>query len=314
MKKPLIIIAGPTATGKSSLSIELAKKINGEIVSADSMQVYKYMDIGTAKVSKEEQNKIKHYLIDIIEPDEEFNIYLFQEKAKDAINKIINKNKIPIIVGGTGFYIQSIIYDIDFEEHNTDKAYRSYLQDIANEKGNVYLHSMLEEIDKESFNKIHPNNIKRVIRALEFYKLTNTPISTHNSIQKEKTSPYNHLFYVLNMNRDSLYKRINNRVDEMFEEGLVKEVKGLMEKGYKKELISMQGLGYKEVIGYLEGEYDLDTAKYILKRDTRHFAKRQLTWFRGQKNIKWLEMDEYDLNYEKILSKIIKDIEVIEFL
>lgn len=311
MKKPLIIITGPTATGKTRLSIELAKQINGEIISADSMQVYKYMDIGTAKASKKEQNEIKHHLIDIVEPDEEFNIYIFQEKAKKAINEIIQNNKIPIIVGGTGFYIQSIVYDTSFDNHDIDIEYRNYLQNISNEKGNIFLHSMLEKIDHDSFIKIHPNNVKRVIRALEFYKLTNIPISVHNELEKQKSSPYNSLFYVLNMDRDLLYNRINSRVDEMFEKGLVKEVESLMEMGYSKNLVSMQGLGYKETLAYLEGDYDLDTAKYILKRDTRHFAKRQLTWFRKQKNIKWIEMDKYSFNLENILSKIIKDIEVI---
>lgn len=311
MKKPLIVIAGPTATGKTSLAVGLAKKINGEIISADSMQVYKYMNIGTAKASKEEQEGIVHHLLDIIEPDDQFNSFVFQEKAKKAIEEITNKNKIPIIVGGTGFYIQSIVYDIQFEDVKIDQEFRDELQNIAHEKGNEMLHKMLEEVDPESFHKIHPNNVKRVIRALEFYKQTNGPISAHNKTEKEKISPYNLLFYVLNMDRNILYNRIDSRVDQMFEKGLVAEVESLMEMGYKKDLVSMQGLGYKEIIAFLEGKYDLDTAKYILKRDTRHFAKRQLTWFRREKNIKWIEIDQFDFNIEKIRSKIIKDIEVI---
>ena len=313
MKKPLIIIAGPTAVGKTSLSVTLAKNINGEIISADSMQVYKHMDIGTAKVTNEETLGIRHYLIDILEPDEEFSINIFQKLAKESINEIIDNNKIPIIVGGTGFYIQSVIYDIDFENTCKDISYRNKLQEDATKYGNEYIHNMLKEIDPVSYSKIHPNNLKRVIRALEYYQETGKPISVHNEIQSQKESPYNLLFYVLNMDRELLYERIDKRVDIMIEQGLVEEVKKLKDMGYSKDLVSMKGLGYKEIYNFLDGEYDLDTAIYILKRDTRHFAKRQLTWFKREKNVRWINVDEYT-NKELILNKIVKDIEELEII
>lgn len=314
MKKPLIVITGPTASGKTGLSVALALKINGEIISADSMQVYKGMDIGTAKVKHEEMKGIKHHLIDICEPDEPFNIHLFQSKAKEAIDDILNRGKVPIIVGGTGFYIQSVVYDVEFDENGSDDGYREELVALVKEKGNVYLHEMLKAVDPDSSEAIHPNNVKRVIRALEFYHQTGTCISKHNQEQKKKTSPYNLLFYVLNMDRSLLYERIDERVEKMFEEGLVDEVNKLRNLGYTENLVSMQGLGYKELLMALNGHYDLDMAKYIIKRDTRHFAKRQLTWFRRENEVKWIFVDEYGFDKEKILSKIIKDIEVIGIL
>lgn len=307
MKKPLIVIAGPTASGKTSLSVELAKRINGEIISADSMQVYKYMNIGTAKVTEAEQQGIVHHLIDLLAPDEPFNIHIFQKLAKEAIDTIHSKGKIPILVGGTGFYIQSIIYDIDFDETETDKSYRKLLEVIAEEKGNDYLHEQLKAVDMESYLKIHPNNIKRVIRALEFYKQTGKRISEHNEIEMQKTTPYQLLFYVLNMDRKLLYERIDQRVELMFDNGLIQEVQGLKNMGYSRDLVSMQGIGYKEILDYLEGKYTQEDALYIIKRDTRHFAKRQLTWFRREKNVIWLDYDAQ----ENILAKITKDIEVI---
>lgn len=309
IKKPLIVIAGPTAAGKTSLSVELAKKINGEIISADSMQIYKYMDVGTAKVTDEEQQGVKHYLVDELYPDEPFNITIFQEKAKQAIQAIYNKGKVPILVGGTGFYIQSVIYNIDFEDTITDSSYRESLEQIAKEKSNEYVHEMLKGVDDESYNKIHPNNLKRVIRALEYHKQTGKLISKHNEIEMQKETPYNLLFYVLNMDRAVLYERINNRVDAMVEKGLIDEIKHLKSLGYTKDLVSMQGLGYKEILDYFDGLYDLERAIYILKRDTRHFAKRQLTWFRREKEVIWLNMEDYSYDIGKILKKIIKDIE-----
>lgn len=309
MKKPLIVIAGPTAVGKTNLSVKLAKNINGEIISADSMQVYKHMDIGTAKVTQEETSGIKHHLIDILEPDEEFNINIFQNRAKESINNILDVNRIPIMVGGTGFYIQSILYDIDFQDTCKDDSYRSQLQEKAISLGNEYVHNMLKEVDPVSYDKIHPNNLKRVIRALEYYRETGNPISVHNEIESQKESQYNLAFYVLNMNRESLYERIDKRVDIMIEQGLVEEVKELKDMGYSRDLVSMKGLGYKEIYGFLEGEYDLDRAIYILKRDTRHFAKRQITWFKREKNVKWINVDEYNFDQELILNKMLKDIE-----
>ena len=312
--KPLIIIAGPTASGKTGISIDLAKKINGEIISADSMQIYKYMDIGTAKIRKEEMEGITHYLVDELYPDDEYNITIFQEKAKKVIDIILSKGKIPILVGGTGFYIQSIVYDIFFEENSSNKEYRKELEEIATTKGSNYLHNMLMEVDKESAEKIHPNNVKRIVRALEFHNDTNMPISLHNEKEKQKTTPYNLLFYVLNMDRDVLYSRINQRVDIMVKEGLVAEVKELLDKGYSKDLVSMQGLGYKEIVKHLENEISLDEAIYILKRDTRHFAKRQITWFKREKDAIWIDLTKFAYNKEIIIDKMLKDIEEKQIL
>lgn len=301
MKKPLIVLTGPTAVGKTKLSIALAKAVNGEIISADSMQVYKYMDIGSAKIRKEEMQGVRHYLVDELLPEEEFHIVRFQEMAKAAMEEIYAKGKIPILVGGTGFYIQAVTRDIDFTEGEQDDSYRKELEALAAEKGNAYLHKMLEEVDPKSAEEIHANNVKRVIRALEFYHQNQSPISTHNQEQKEHTSPYNLAYFVLNAPRELLYERIDRRVDEMLEEGLVDEVRGLKERGYQKGMVSMQGLGYKEILSYLEGEYPLEEAVRILKRDTRHFAKRQLTWFRREPEVIWVNKDEFDYDEPKAL-------------
>lgn len=300
-KKPLVILTGPTAVGKSALSISLAKAIDGEIISADSMQVYKYMDIGTDKITPEQMEGVPHYLIDEFEPDKEFNVVTFQKYAKKYISEIYEKNKIPILVGGTGFYIQAVLYDIDFKEAEDDYAYRNKLEKLAKEKGRDYIHKQLEKIDPESAKAIHPNNLQRVIRALEYYKETGELMSDHNKKQKEKTSPYNFCYFVLNKDREKLYNSINLRVDEMFEEGLVDEVKSLLDRGYTKDLVSMQGLGYKEIIPYILGERTLEEAIYLLKRDTRHYAKRQLTWFRREENINWINKEDYT-NDKNILS------------
>lgn len=301
MKKPLIVLTGPTAVGKTKLSIALAKAVNGEIISADSMQVYKYMDIGSAKIRKEEMQGVRHYLVDELLPEEEFHIVRFQEMAKAAMEEIYAKGKIPILVGGTGFYIQAVTRDIDFTEGEQDDSYRKELEALAAEKGNAYLHKMLEEVDPKSAEEIHANNVKRVIRALEFYHQNQSPISTHNQEQKEHTSPYNLAYFVLNAPRELLYERIDRRVDKMLEEGLVDEVRGLKERGYQKGMVSMQGLGYKEILSYLEGEYPLEEAVRILKRDTRHFAKRQLTWFRREPEVIWVNKDEFDYDEPKAL-------------
>ena len=301
MKKPLIVLTGPTAVGKTKLSIALAKAVNGEIISADSMQVYKYMDIGSAKIREEEMQGIRHYLVDELLPEEEFHIVRFQQMAKAAMEEIYAKGKIPILVGGTGFYIQAVTRDIDFTEAEQDDGYRKELETLASEKGNEYLHRMLEEVDPKSAEEIHANNVKRVIRALEFYHQNHTPISSHNQEQKEHTSPYNLAYFVLNAPRELLYERIDRRVDEMLEEGLVDEVRRLKEMGYHKGMVSMQGLGYKEILSYLEGEYPLEEAVRILKRDTRHFAKRQLTWFRCEPEVIWVNKDEFDYDEPKAL-------------
>ena len=301
MKKPLIILTGPTAVGKTKASIGLAKALNGEIISADSMQVYKHMDIGSAKIRPEEMDGIKHYLIDELEPDEEFHVVRFQQMAKAAMEEIYAKGKVPIVVGGTGFYIQALLYDIDFTENEEDTTYRTELEQIAKEKGSEKLHEMLRKVDPESADAIHANNVKRVIRALEFYKLTGQKISEHNEKERAKESPYEFCYFVLNDDRKLLYDRIDIRIDKMLEEGLLEEVASLRNRGYTKDMVSMQGLGYKEILDYLNGECSLDEAIYILKRDTRHFAKRQLTWFRRERDVIWVDKNNYDHDEEKIL-------------
>lgn len=292
-KKPLIILTGPTAVGKTSLSVKLAKAVDGEIVSADSMQVYKFMDIGTAKVTKDEMGDIPHYLISEFEPDEEFCVVKYQQLAKKYISSIHERNKIPILVGGTGFYIQAVLYDIDFEENESDTSYREELEQLALTKGSDYLHGLLAKVDPNSAKAIHPNNIKRIIRALEYIKLTGNPISAHNEEQRSKESPYNYKYFVLNRDRAKLYEIINRRVDVMIDNGLIDEVKNLLDMGYTKDMVSMQGLGYKEIIAYLEGEYSLNDAIDILKRDTRHYAKRQLTWFKRERDVLWVNKDDF---------------------
>lgn len=300
-KHPLIILSGPTAVGKTALSIELAKRINGAIISADSMQVYKYMDIGSAKIMPEEMEGVKHYLIDELNPEEEFNIVVFQQKAKAALKEIYANGQIPILAGGTGFYIQALLYDIDFENQDCNEALRAELEQIAKEQGNEVLHARLTEIDPVSAEKIHANNVKRVIRALEFYQLTGKPISEHNEAEQQKESPYNFAYFVLTDERANLYKRIDMRVDIMLKNGLVEEVKRLKNMGYHRDMVSMQGLGYKEILDYLDGRYTLDEAVYILKRETRHFAKRQLTWFRRERDVIWIDKQKYDYNEAAIL-------------
>lgn len=301
MKKPLIVLTGPTAVGKTSLSISLAKAVNGEIISADSMQVYKKMDIGSAKIRPEEMQGVKHYLVDVLEPEEEFHIVKFQQMAKEAMEEIYAKGKIPILVGGTGFYIQAVTRDIDFTEAEQENSYRTELERLAKEKGAEYLHEMLRKVDPASADSIHANNVKRVIRALEFYHQNGTPISAHNEEQKKQVSPYDLAYFVLNAPRDILYERIDKRVDQMMDEGLVKEVEELRNDGCHRGMVSMQGLGYKEILAYLEGEYPLEEAVRILKRDTRHFAKRQLTWFRRESDVIWVDKDRFNWDENEIL-------------
>lgn len=303
-KQNLIIISGPTAAGKTALSIRLAKEIDGSIISADSMQVYKRMDIGSAKISKDEMQGIKHYLIDILEPTEDFNIALFKEYAKDAIYKINKDNKIPIVVGGTGFYIQALLYDISFDENASENTQiRDELNNLAIKYGNEYIHNILKEVDVEAANSIHPNNIKRVIRAIEYYRLTGERISEHNEIQHSKESPYNYKYFVINQDREILYKNIDKRVDIMVENGLVEEVSRLKKEGLSRDYVSMNGLGYKEILDYLDNKCTLDEAIEIIKRDTRHFAKRQLTWFRREKDVTWINKEDF-VNDEQILDYI----------
>lgn len=294
MKKDLIVIAGATATGKTDASIQLAKKINGEIISADSMLVYKYMDIGTAKPSLEEMSDIKHYMIDEFYPDENFSIAIFKEKVTEYINFIHSKGKTPILVGGTGFYINSILYNTEFEEEIENKDYREYLEKLLDEKGKDYLYDMLKKVDVKSTEKIHINNTKKVIRALEFFENTKTPISEHNEKEKKKEKYYNSKVFIFDRNREILYERINKRVDIMIEQGLVEEVKKILDMGYKKDLISMNGIGYKEIINYLNGECTLEFAIEEIKQNTRRFAKRQITWFKHQSDGLWVDLENFE--------------------
>ena len=308
-KKPMIILTGPTAVGKTDLSIQLAKAIKGEIISADSMQVYRHMDIGSAKVTPEEMDGVPHHLIDVLEPEEEFNVVVFQKLAKEALTGIYERGHIPIIVGGTGFYIQALLYDIDFTENDGDTAIRRELEKLAQTQGAGCLHQMLQEIDPESAAAIHQNNVKRVIRAIEFYRQTGKKISLHNEQEREKQSPYQFLYYVLDTDRKTLYERIDRRVDLMMEHGLVDEVKHLADMGCTRDMVSMQGLGYKEILDYLSGEIPLEEAVYILKRDTRHFAKRQITWFKRERDVRWLELEQFQNDRKKVLEHILDEIE-----
>lgn len=307
MKRPLIILTGPTAVGKTALSIELAKALGGEIISADSMQVYRHMDIGSAKVTEEEMQGVPHHLIDVMDPKEEFNVTRFQAMAKEAMNGIYARGHVPIIAGGTGFYIQALIYDIDFKENEDSSDIRQELERLGEEHGNEYLHEMLRTIDPESAEAIHANNRKRVIRAIEYYRMTGQKISEHNQEEREKTSPYDFYYYVLTCERSRLYERIDERVDLMLNMGLVEEVQRLKDRGCYKGMISMQGLGYKEILDYLDGSCTLEEAVYVLKRDTRHFAKRQLTWFKRERDVRWLELEKFDSDRKKVLEYILED-------
>lgn len=292
-KKPLIILAGPTAVGKSEAAVALAKKIGGSVISADSMQVYRGMDIGTAKITREEMQGIPHYLIDILEPEEAFHVVRFKGLARQAADEILAMGRIPILCGGTGFYIQALLYDIDFTEEAPETEIRAELEEIASREGSEALYRMLSEVDPAAAAEIHPNNRKRVIRALEFYRLSGSRISEHNEAERKKEAAYRALYVCLTMERKKLYERINSRVDEMLEKGLLAEVSALREKGYTRDMVSMQGLGYQELLMYLDGEIDLPEAVRRIKRDSRHFAKRQLTWFKREPEVQYLTREEY---------------------
>lgn len=306
-KTPLIIITGPTAAGKTALSIALAKAVGGEIISADSMQIYRHMDIGSAKIRPEEMEGIPHHLIDVLEPWEDFNVVTFQQLAREAVADIRSRGRIPILAGGTGFYIQALLYDIDFKENPEGGAIRRELEALASEQGPEHLHRLLKEVDPESAEAIHAHNVKRVIRALEYYRQTGEKISVHNAREQQKESPYDFRYYVINMERSRLYQRIDQRVDLMLKEGLVDEVKALQQMGCKRGMVSMQGLGYKEILDYLNGACTLEEAVYTLKRDTRHFAKRQLTWFKRERDVRWLPWEQFSFDQEKMLAHILED-------
>lgn len=307
MKKPLIILSGPTASGKSHLSIALAKALNGAVISADSVQVYRGMDIGSAKITPKEMEGVKHYMIDVLNPDEDFHVYRFCQMVKEAMAEIYANRQIPILVGGTGFYIQAILYDIDFTEDSGDKSYRLFLEELAEKNGAGYVHDMLNKVDPESATTIHPNNVKRVIRALEYYHETNEKISEHNAEERQKESPYQFAYFVLTDERELLYERINARVDKMVGEGLIDEVAALKKKGYTRDMTSMQALGYKEILDYLNGEIDLERALYLIKRDTRHFAKRQLTWFAREKEVIWMNRSDFHQDEDAMLAFMLEE-------
>lgn len=290
-KIPLIVVAGPTASGKTSLAIDIAKTLDGEIVCADSMQIYKYMDIGTAKATRDEQAQCPHHLMDIVEPDCEFSVADYTELAHKTISDIVSRGKTPIMCGGTGLYIDSVVNDVEFGEFDNDYTLRRELEELAKKEGSQRLIDMLSEFDPLSAKKLHPNNLKRIIRAIEFYKVSGIPISEHQHMTKLKESRYNAVEFIIDRERYELYDRINRRVDIMMDEGLTDEVKTLMDRGYSPELNSMQGIGYKELIAYFNGKSTLDEAVDAIKQNSRRYAKRQLTWFRRNENIHWLSPD-----------------------
>ena len=305
MKKPLIVVTGPTAVGKTALSVLLAKKINGAVISADSMQVYKGMDIGSAKVTHEEMQGVRHYLIDILEPKDEFNVYIFKQMAENAISEIYADGKIPVIAGGTGFYIQALLYDIDFTETDDDEEARSKMREFADRSGPKALHDKLRQVDPVSADAIHENNVKRVIRALEYYEKTGKRISEHNLEQRQNTSPYDFEYFVINDDRAVLYDRINKRVDEMISSGLEAEVRSLYDAGMREDDISMKGIGYREFFPYFDNRITLDEVIENIKADTRHFAKRQLTWFRRERDVKWIDVRDFGRDKDRITDYMI---------
>ena len=308
MKKPFVVLAGPTAVGKTKMSIRLAKAIGGEIISADSMQVYRHMDIGSAKIRPEEMDGVPHHLIDVLDPSEEFHVVKFQQMAKEAMTGIYDRGHIPILTGGTGFYIQAVLYDIDFTNESGDDAYRKELEDFAERSGAEALHERLAAVDPKAAKDIHPHNIKRVIRALEYHHQTGDLISRHNEQERQKESPYDASYFVLNDDRQKLYRQIDRRVDLMIGAGLVDEVQALKDMGCTSSMVSMQGLGYKEILAYLDGVLSLDDAIYRIKRDTRHFAKRQITWFKREKDVIWVDKPDFDYDEEKMLAFMLKHI------
>ena len=309
MKKKLIVLAGPTAVGKTKASIGLAKAIGGEIISADSVQVYKKLNIGSAKISEEEMEGVKHYLIDIYEPSEEFNVAIFKDLVNNAANEILRKGKVPILVGGTGFYIQAVLKDVDFSEGASDEAIRENYQTIAENEGPEKLLELLKEVDPESCDSIQGLNVKRIIRALEYYEVTGKKISEHNAEQMIKESPFDYKYFVLTDDREVLYDRIDKRVDLMMKQGLLDEVKDLFDSGISRDAISMQSLGYRQIMDYLYGDISLDEAVHKIKLQTRHFAKRQLTWFRREKDVIWVDKSDYNRDEMLVLEAILSNLE-----
>lgn len=302
IKQKILILTGPTAVGKTDLSIRLAKETGGEIISADSMQVYRGMDIGTAKIRHDEMQGVPHHLLDCFEPDEEFNVAVFQKMAREAIEDITSRGCVPILTGGTAFYIQALLYGIDFSEEEHDDSYRNSLYETgATEEGKKQLHKKLCEVDPEYADSVHYNNMKRVVRALEYFHFTGRKFSEYNEEQRHKEAEYDFCYFVLNDDREHLYERINKRVDIMVEDGLLEEVISLKEKGYPNSLVSMQGVGYKEILAYLDGNISLEESIELIKKNTRHFAKRQLTWFRKEEDVIWVNKPDFAYDDSKIL-------------
>ena len=303
MNNKILVIVGPTAVGKTYVSIELAKKFNTEIISADSMQIYKYMDIGTAKVTEEEACGIKHHMIDLVYPNEEFSVSEFQKLAEKHIDNLLDNDKLPIVIGGSGLYVNSLLYDLDFGKVKSDEKVKKYYTDYYNEHGTDKLHALLEDVDPEAAAKIHKNNVKRVIRALEVCNITGKKFSEMNTDIRKPSNKYNCIIIGLEMDREVLYQRINKRVDIMVENGLLEEVKSLLDKGYDRNLVSLQGIGYKEIIDYLEGKTTKEDAIDTLKTNTRRFAKRQFTWFKADSNIKWFDLTNLN-EIDKVVNSI----------
>ncbi|MDO5398488.1 MAG: tRNA (adenosine(37)-N6)-dimethylallyltransferase MiaA [bacterium] len=291
MKQKLVAVAGPTASGKTRLAIEIAKRFDGEIVGADSMQIYKYMDIGTAKPTVEERAEVPHHMIDFLEPDVQYSVADYTERAHEVIAEIASRGKLPVMCGGTGLYINSVVDDVTFGEFETDYGLRAELQRIAETEGAQRLLDILGEFDAESAEKLHPNNLRRIIRAIEFYRTTGVTISKHQKMTKERESRYEPVMLSIAWDRQELYDRINRRVDIMLDEGLFNEVRGLMERGYTQRLNSMKGIGYKEVVDCIEGRMNYEETVELIKQSSRRYAKRQLTWFRKDTRIHWVSAE-----------------------
>lgn len=303
MNRSVLIVAGPTAVGKTEYAIRLAEALNGEIVSADSMQLYRYMDIGSAKPTPEERARVKHYLVDEIHPTEPFSVAVYQKRAKKAIEEIFQKGKLPVISGGTGLYVNSLIYDMDFAQAGRQDGYRERLEEEARLHGSLWLHKRLAAVDFAGAERIHPNNVKKVIRALEVAESGGGGIPEFRK-SFVKTGDYGYLLLGLDRERRELYRRIDQRVDTLMEKGLVGEVEGLLKTGLTEQNISMKGIGYKEIIGFLKEEYPLEEAVRLVKRNTRHYAKRQLTWFRRLEDMKWFTLSE-DCGSEEELAEML---------
>ena len=307
-KDKLIVVLGPTSVGKTKVSVDIAKKIDSEIISTDSMQIYKEMNIGTAKITEDEKEGIKHHMIDLVGPDDEFTVYDYQNSSLKIIDNLLDKNKIPILVGGSGLYINSILYDLDFNKVSSNEEVRKKYYNLEKEKGKMYIYDMLKEKDPKAAEKIHPNNVKRVVRALEVLEISGEKYSQNSNFRKY-SKKYDFIIIGLEMNRELLYNRINERVNEMIQEGLIKEVKKLYNKGYDKSFQSMQAIGYKEIIDYIEGNISESEAVRLIKRNTRRFAKRQITWFKPDDRIKWFDMTNYKEDYKSTLKEILLYIE-----